>query len=314
MMMDGICVVIPTLNRPDSLKLCIDSYLRLPGLAQLIVINDGSTVDTDSVLDPYLSDHRIRYVRHAVRKGSSYSYTEGVSLSNSSIVFMSQDDLIVSDETLLCIMDYEHKIESERIACIGGRVFSVSAETFKALSNGGFKIRGNTFRPYVPDDAPPRMSLITGEVTGSFSAFSKSNVAEVLSGAFAVSKQVFLEMGGFDFKRYIGNHYREETDFHLRALRAGYALRYDPRIVCFHCMQRTGGQRSNFLLYEYYVARNHALFLSRFYGFKMLFMLPVFIMSRGTFLYLGSRLNRFIPFKYFAPYFARYAILREPFF
>jgi GT2 family glycosyltransferase len=307
MVIAGVSVVIPTLNRPNSLKLCINSYLKLPGLAELIIINDGSTVDLDSVLYPYLNDPRIKYVRHTVRKGSAYSYTEGVSLSLSCVVLLTQDCTIASDETLLRILDYEQKMKSERIACISGRTFEVSNETFELLSNGGLRIEGNSFRPYVQDDVPPKMSWITGEVTGSFSAFSKSTAAKVLTGFFAVSKQVFLEMGGFDFRRYIGNHYREETDFHLRALQSGYTLKYDPRIVGFHCYQRTGGQRSNsnLLLYEYYVARNHALFLSRFYGVKIFFMFPVFIMSRGIFRFLNFRLNRFIPYKYFERYFVR---------
>jgi GT2 family glycosyltransferase len=307
MVIAGVSVVIPTLNRPDSIKLCINSYLKLPGLAELIIINDGSTADIDSVLRPYLADHRIKYVSHTVRKGSSYSYTEGVSLAISNVVLLSQDCTIVSDETLLHVLDYEQKMKSERIACISGRVFDVSKETFESISNDGLSIEGNSFRPYVQNDVLPKMSGITGEVTGSFSAFSKSINAKVLSGFFAVSKQVFLEMGGFDYKRYIGNHYREETDFHLRALQSSYTLKYDPGIIAFHSPQQTGGQRSNsnLLLYEYYVARNHAFFLSRFYGFKIFFMFPTFIMSRGIFRVLGSRFNMLIPNEYFERYFSR---------
>jgi GT2 family glycosyltransferase len=307
MVISGVSVVIPTLNRPNSLKLCINSYLKLSGLAELIIINDGSTVDIDSVVDPYLQDHRIKYIRHTERKGSSYSYNEGVSLSFSSIVLLTQDCTLASDGALLRVMDYEQKMKSERIACISGRTFDVSNETFELLSNGSLRIESNRFRPYIPDNAAPKISWITGEVTGSFSAFSKSTDAKVLTGFFAVSKQIFLELGGFDSRRYLGNHYREETDFHLRALQSGYTLKYDPGIVSFHCPQKTGGQRSNLLRNEYYAARNHALFLSRFYGFKIFFMFPMFMFGRIMLNFVGSRLNKLVSCKYFERYFARYA-------
>ena len=147
-----------------------------------------------------------------------------------------------------------------------------------------------------------KISHLTGEVVGSFSAFSESAPADMLCGVFAVSKNVFMELGGFDYKRYTGNHYREETDFHLRALQKGYKLIYDPRIIGFHYHQKSGGQRSNILLYEYYTVRNHALFLSRFFGFKTLPMLALFAVNRIASLCVTSHFNKIVPSQAFSRY------------
>lgn len=283
------------------LKICIKSYLKLDGLSELIIINDNSKPVVESVVRPFLKDHRIKYIRHSVKKGSAFSFSEGVRFSSSSIIFLAQDDLILSEKSLLYVLEYAARMNKSEVACVGGRLLSVSFELFKSISEGAVKADENNIS-IVKNNRLPYISRLTGDVVGSFSALSTLTPAKMLCGVFAVSKTAFLEINGFDSNRYVGNHYREETDFHLRALCEGYKILYDPRILSFHCYQKTGGQRMNRLLYEYYVVRNHALFLSRFFGFKTLIMLPLFAINHLADLYVTSRFNKIISSEYFQRY------------
>lgn len=304
----GISVVLPTFNRPNSLRLCIDAYLNLRGLAELIIINDGSTVDVDPLMDRYSNHPKIKYVRHSKRKGTAYSVNEGVRLSSNPIVFLTADDIALSADSLVECLKYASKMIEREIGCVGGRLFSVSYETFRKISLGMLIVDNSSRYPIPRNNNPPWVNSVTGEIMNSFSAFFKPALAEMLPGTAAVSKEIFLKVGGFDYKRYLGNHYREETDFHLRVLKNGFKLVYDPRIVCFHYHQKSGGQRSNIVRYEYYVMRNHAFFLSRFFGFKTFLMMPLFVMQRAATLFLTSRFNP----AFSAAYFQRYATFEAP--
>lgn len=59
----SVSIVMPTFNRAESITGAIDSVLRQTHENwQLIIVDDGSTDDTRTVLDSYLQDHRISYV------------------------------------------------------------------------------------------------------------------------------------------------------------------------------------------------------------------------------------------------------------
>ena len=55
----------------------------------------------------------------------------------------------------------------------------------------------------------------------------------MMSGNFAIRREVFLVLGGMD-ENYEQGAYREESDFAVRFRRAGYQLRYDPRCAIYH--------------------------------------------------------------------------------
>ena len=87
----GIDVVIPTFNTAPFLAQAIESALRESGVhPTVIVVDDGSTDDTASVVAPYLD--RIRYVRQP-RQGQAAARNHGLRLGQSPYVaFMDADD------------------------------------------------------------------------------------------------------------------------------------------------------------------------------------------------------------------------------
>jgi glycosyltransferase involved in cell wall biosynthesis len=90
----GVDVVIPAFNAAPFLAEAIDSALRETGVnPSVIVVDDGSTDETPSIVAPYLN--RIRYVRQP-REGQAAARNRGLRLGQSPYVaFLDADDYYV---------------------------------------------------------------------------------------------------------------------------------------------------------------------------------------------------------------------------
>ena len=93
-----ITVIIPTYNRAYCIKKSIDSVLsQTYENIELIIVNDGSTDNTDDVVGSY-SDSRIRYIKFEKNEGVSKARNEGIKLAEGEyIAFHDSDDVCHSD-------------------------------------------------------------------------------------------------------------------------------------------------------------------------------------------------------------------------
>lgn len=87
-----VSVIIPTFNRRDLVREAIDSVLAQRGADfELIVIDDGSTDDTETALAPL--SHRLRY-RWQANRGVSAARNLGAQLARGQwLAFLDSDDL-----------------------------------------------------------------------------------------------------------------------------------------------------------------------------------------------------------------------------
>ena len=92
-----VSVVIPAYNSARYLPMCIDSALGQKHLlVEIIVVNDGSTDDTDEVIFPYLS--KIKYLRQE-NKGLSAARNFGFKAGTGDyICFLDADDILMPDK------------------------------------------------------------------------------------------------------------------------------------------------------------------------------------------------------------------------
>jgi glycosyltransferase involved in cell wall biosynthesis len=76
-----VSIVIPTFNRAPLVVNAIQSALsQSHSPLEVIVVDDGSTDNTSSVLERYRSDHRVRLARHATNEGPSAAKNTGLRL------------------------------------------------------------------------------------------------------------------------------------------------------------------------------------------------------------------------------------------
>lgn len=93
-----VSVIIPVFNAEKYLSKCIDSVLSqtCPAL-ELILVNDGSTDRSEEIINTYIQDDRVVYLKQE-NKGVSAARNLGLSrASGEYIIFVDSDDYLISD-------------------------------------------------------------------------------------------------------------------------------------------------------------------------------------------------------------------------
>lgn len=91
--MTRVSVVVPTYNRATVLPRAIDSVLeQTVDDVEVVVVDDGSTDDTESVVDGY-DDERVRYIAHDDNRGANVARNTGIEAATGAYVaFLDSDD------------------------------------------------------------------------------------------------------------------------------------------------------------------------------------------------------------------------------
>lgn len=96
--MELISIIIPLYNKEENISRTIDSVLNLKyNNWELIIIDDGSTDNSASLVKSYLYDNRIKYI-HKTNGGVSSARNLGVKKSHGKwIIFLDADDYFLPD-------------------------------------------------------------------------------------------------------------------------------------------------------------------------------------------------------------------------
>jgi len=99
------CILIPTYNNQKTLKRVIDSVLQYADKEDVIVINDGSTDETASILNFYQNE--VRILTNEVNSGKGYSlrrgFREAIRLGYRNAISIDSDGQHVPDDIPLFI-------------------------------------------------------------------------------------------------------------------------------------------------------------------------------------------------------------------
>jgi glycosyltransferase involved in cell wall biosynthesis len=89
----AVSVILPTYNRAYCIRRAIDSVLTQTFTDfELIILDDGSTDDTESVVKSY-DDPRIVFIRDAKNRGQTVRLNEGIRAARSALIaFQDSDD------------------------------------------------------------------------------------------------------------------------------------------------------------------------------------------------------------------------------
>lgn len=85
-----VSIVIPTFNRAAMLPKAIDSALTQTFPVEVIIVNHGSTDDTDAVVAAY--GDRVRYIKRADDFGPHFCWLEGVLHAKGDFIHLQFDD------------------------------------------------------------------------------------------------------------------------------------------------------------------------------------------------------------------------------
>jgi glycosyltransferase involved in cell wall biosynthesis len=177
-------IVIPTYNRAHLIGRAIQSIVAQSSQDwELIVVDDGSTDNTEMVVAEFLSDQRIKYYR---KKNSGAAETRNVGAAKANgdlITFLDSDD--EADAYWLEKMTCPFDDKDVAVVCCGVR----------RLDN-----RGNTLGTDMPFSMEPMFADVKGRFTHG--------------GVYLMYRSAFLAIGGFDPLLKSGQH----TEMSLRLI------------------------------------------------------------------------------------------------
>ncbi|MCF4102656.1 glycosyltransferase family 2 protein [Gillisia sp. M10.2A] len=180
--MSKISITIPTHNRAHLISRAINSVKKQTFENwQLIIVDDGSTDNTEDVILPFLEDERINYLKKE-NSGAAHSRNVGVEYSTGDfITFLDSDDEAKPD--------WLDKIYNE----ITSKMASVICCGCETIDENGDLIKINL---------PSKTKIFPDTI------YKMTN-----GGVFTLTKTIFNEIGGFDNCLKSGQH--TELSFRL---------------------------------------------------------------------------------------------------
>lgn len=233
-----VSVVLPTLDRPQAIYNLL-RHLEHQTLAphEIVVVDQSAAPDERTAAyaagNPLVRHHRIP------ERGLPNARNVGVGLATGDVVLFLDDDSIPDADLVRC--HAEAYVDAE-VSGVGGRV------------QGGYDAAGGEIGKFRESD---------GRVLRNFGATTRCSVDHLPGGNMSFRRNVFARVGGFD-KAYGGSAIGEETDFCLRARRAGFRFVFEPRASLEHLHLPTGGCRApRFDVWLYWHSHNSVLFVLR---------------------------------------------------
>jgi ADP-heptose:LPS heptosyltransferase len=248
------------------------------------VIVDQSKAPLRKLAELIKEDPKVRFL-HVERRGLPHARNVGIAHSKARIILFLDDDEIAHEDLLK--FHFEN-YSDPRVGGVGGRLIGAYEQELDIKNLGRFR-------------------RFDGKVLRGFASSLRKEVEHLPGGNMSFRKEVFERIGLFDERFGGAVAAGEETDFCLRARKAGFKLIYEPRAIAYHKLLRSGGCRDerfedfifwhghNYILF----ARSHmdevALSLSflqriiRFFTFAILHLNPFLVLKGFSGILKGLR-------------------------
>ncbi len=213
--MTRVSVIIPTYNRAETLPRAIDSALdQTVEDLEVVVVDDGSTDETSSVLAEY-DDPRVRPVVHATNQGANAARNTGIEHARGTYVaFLDSDDTWLPEklERQLATLDGR---SSDWIGAYCDSAFELSGADGRIRSTAASALAAGDDTPTTEGD-----DELIGEIFAD-------NVQPGAGSTLLVRTDVADDIGGFteDLDRF------QDPEFCIRVLKEGKLAYVDEPLV-----------------------------------------------------------------------------------
>lgn len=208
----ALSIVIPNWNGLEFLKLCLPSLIKAVKkysyCCETIVVDNASV---DGSVEYLEREHpEIRIIKLSENFGFAKAMNIGVKASGADIVIGLNNDVIVEEDFIVPLISHFYK--DKNIFAAASKMLLWDRKTLnfgRAVGNFRFGVFRRNFQE-------PAMS---------------TNTLYACAGAFAVDRNKFLELNGFDEDMLA---YWEDLDLCYRAWKQGYKTVYEPGSVVYH--------------------------------------------------------------------------------
>ncbi len=207
-----ISVVLPTFNRSEILRVCLAAlaFQSLPiERWEAVVVDDGSTDDTEALYSNALLPFGLTYVRQS-NQGAGAARRAGVERAKGEFLFLCNDDSIASSNLLVEHLTTHRKRSRENIAVLGEFRYS------EGVIKRALSLYVNTTAFLFPQ--------------GSLKATELYDQAYFITCNLSVRRDAVLAAGNFDPRFRVA----EDTELGTRLVQRGLRVVYQPVATAWH--------------------------------------------------------------------------------
>lgn len=214
-------IVITTKDRKEDLLMAVKSALSQASSPEVVVVDDGASDGTSERIRARFPE--VRLITHSAARGLIVRRNEAAAIASGDIIFSIDDDAVFSSP----------RVVEQVLAQFSDRRIAAVAIPFREPKKGDQLFQ----------TAPDSTSLW---ITNTF-----------IGTAYAVRKDVFLELGGFCEALV---HQGEESEFCMRLMASGRLVRlgFGDEIIHYESPKR------DFSRMDFFGARNQLLWVWRF--------------------------------------------------
>lgn len=230
----SVSFVVVNLDGAEHLRTCLPSLAALDyprARLEIIVVDNGSS---DESLD-VLADYDVRVLPQDTNLGFSPAVNVGVRASTADCVVFLNNDIRVEPDFLLRLV--EAYAPEEGVTCVGAQILS--------WDGASVDFAGSAMNFYGMGS-----QLGYGLDRGSIVAEDGASLLFACGGAMLISRDVYLEVGGFDDDYFA---YFEDVDLGWRLNLCGHRVRLAAKATCYHRMHGTSSRfpyHQRLFLYE----------------------------------------------------------------
>lgn len=200
-------IIIPTFNRAHVIQKAIDSVLQQTFLDfELMIVDDGSEDMTEGIINT-ITDERLKYFKRENQGVCAARNFGAEKAAGEYLVFLDSDDLLTND----AIKNFHNQI-----------VFQRNDIIFSDL------------------ELHDLISKKTSIISSRYPYGNKQSNGFFMSGTFAISKSLFLKVGGYDPLIKYG----ENTELKLRLEKIGYSYGFTDQIGLIYFKSEEGGSQN----------------------------------------------------------------------
>jgi glycosyltransferase involved in cell wall biosynthesis len=215
-----ISVIVPTFNRSNMLRDCIESLLNQtldPALYEVIIVDNNSKDATRETVNEYLGLERynVRYVLEP-RPGAHHARNMGAKSAHAAILAFTDDDAVCDERWLEALL---RAYDDEEIGCAGGKIIVKW------------------------DEEPPAWVLPYSSLFGQLDETRLGPTFRILppgekkiyGGNCSIRKSIFFELGGFGEDQVGEVRAGEaETGLWIKAHKKGIQIAWVPDAIVWH--------------------------------------------------------------------------------
>ncbi len=205
-------IIIPLFNRPDEIDELLSSLCNQTiGQFEVIIVEDGSTVKSEKIVQKYTSKLSIKYF-FKPNSGPGLSRNAGAEIASYDYFIFFDSDCIIPDKYIENVTEF---LKSSYVDAYGGP--DAALPTFSTVQKA-INYSMTSF-------------FTTGGIRGGNKSMDKFHPRSFNLG---VTKEAFNELGGYGKMRF-----GEDIDFSLRLLQKGYSTALIPEAFVYHKRRST---------------------------------------------------------------------------